>query len=245
MPASPRSFVLRQTRLRPVPGLEGIRLHQADEVLSLWRAAQLETGDPEAALPYWAFAWAGGLAIARHLRERPGIVSGRRVFDLASGSGLCAIAAMHAGASAVIATDIDAFAAAAIELNARANRRRITVVHRDVLDEEPPDVEVILAGDCWYDAGLAGRVLPWLRRARDCGIDVVVGDPGRSHLPIDDLIEVAAYDVRTTTELEDLAQKTAHVYGVRAGGSGLRQVDDQPAGGNATPAVIPAPRRGA
>jgi predicted nicotinamide N-methyase len=215
MPASPRSFVLRQTRLRPVPGVEGIQLHQADEVLSLWRAAQLETGDPEAALPYWAFAWAGGLAIARHLRERPSMVSGRRVLDFASGSGLCAIAAMHAGASEAIATDIDAFAVAAIELNARANRRRITVVRRDVLDDEPPDVEVILAGDCWYDAGLAERVLPWLRRAGDRGIDVIVGDPGRTHLPVDDLVEIAAYQVRTTTELEDLAQKTGHVYAVR------------------------------
>ena len=166
MASSPRAFVLRHTHLRPVPGLEEIRLHLADEVLPLWHAVQVETGDPDAALPYWAFAWAGGLAIGRYLREHPEAVAGRRVFDLASGSGLCAIAAMHAGAAEATGADIDAFAAAAIELNARANGHRVTVVRRDVLDDEPPDVDVILAGDCWYEARLAERVLPWLRRAR-------------------------------------------------------------------------------
>ena len=165
MPASRRAFVLRHTRLRPVPGIEGIRLHLADEVLPLWHAVQVETGDPEAALPYWAFAWGGGLAIARYLREHPRAVAGRRVFDLAAGSGLCAIAALGAGASEATSADIDAFAWVSVELNARANGRRVSVVRRDVLDEEPPDVDVILAGDCWYDARLAERVLPWLRRA--------------------------------------------------------------------------------
>jgi len=147
MAASPRAFVLRHTRLGPVPGLEEIRLHLADEVLPLWHAVQVETNDPDAALPYWAFAWAGGLAIGRYLRERPGAAAGRRVLDLASGSGLCAIAALHAGASEAAAADIDAFAAAAIELNARANGRRVTVVRRDVLDEEAPEVDISLAGD--------------------------------------------------------------------------------------------------
>jgi predicted nicotinamide N-methyase len=212
MAASPRAFVLRHTRLGPVPGLEEVRLHLADEVLPLWHAVQEETGDPDAPLPYWAFAWAGGLAIGRYLRERPDVVAGRRVFDLASGSGLCAIAAMRAGAAAVTCADIDPFAAAAIGLNLRANGHRGTVVERDVLDDEPPDADVILAGDCWYDAALADRVLPWLRRARDRGIDVIVGDPGRRYLPTGDLVELAAYAVRTTTELEDLELKDARVY---------------------------------
>ena len=215
MAASTRAFVLRHTRLRPVPGLEEVRLHLADEVLPLWRAVQVETGDPDAALPYWAFAWAGGLAIGRYLREHPEVVAGRRVFDLASGSGLCAIAALHAGASTVSGADIDGFAAAAIGINARANRRRLAVVRRDVLDEEAPEVDVILAGDCWYDARLAERVLPWLRRARERGIDVLVGDPGRRHLPTGDLVELASYEVRTTTELEDLDRKQASVYALR------------------------------
>lgn len=212
MAASPRAFVLRHTSLRPVPGLEEVRLHLAEEVLPLWHAVQVETGDPDAALPYWAFAWAGGLAIGRYLRDHPGAVAGRRVFDLASGSGLCAISAAHAGAAEAIGAEIDAFAAAAIAINARANGHRVTVVRRDVLDEEPPEVDVILAGDCWYEARLAGRVLPWLLRARARGIDVLVGDPGRRYLPIEQLVELAVYDVRTTTELEDLDRKQGRVY---------------------------------
>lgn len=215
MATSPRAFVLRQTRLRAVPGLEEIRLHLADEVLPLWHAVQVETDDPDAALPYWAFAWGGGLAIGRYLQEHAEAVASRRVFDLASGSGLCAIAAMQAGATAVTGADIDRFAVAAMGLNARANGQRLNVVGRDVLDEEPPDVDVILAGDCWYEARLAERVLPWLRRARNRGVDIVVGDPGRRYLPTDELVELATYDVRTTTELEDLDRKTGRVYALR------------------------------
>ena len=149
----------------------------------LWGAVQLETGDADAPLPYWAFAWGGGLAIAHYLRDHPEAVAGRRVFDLASGSGLVAIAAMNAGASAVTASDIDPFAVVAIGLNARANHHRITVLPRDVLDEPPPDVDVVLAGDCWYEAGLAERVLPWLQGVRAAGIEILVGDPGRRYLP--------------------------------------------------------------
>jgi predicted nicotinamide N-methyase len=221
MAASARSFVIRHTRLQPVTGLEAIRLHLADEVLPLWGAVQTETGDPDTPLPYWAFAWAGGLAIGRHLLAHPDIVAGRRVFDLASGSGVCAIAAMQAGAASVIAADIDTFAVAAIELNARANACRVAVVQRDVLHDPAPDVNVILAGDCWYEAGLAERVLPWLHRARRRGIDVLVGDPGRRYLPSDDLVELATYEVRTTTELEDLERKTARVFGLRPDAVGV------------------------
>jgi predicted nicotinamide N-methyase len=212
MAASRRAFVLRHTRLRPVPGLDGIRLHLADDALGLWHAVQVETGDPDAALPYWAFAWGGGLAIARYLEEHPAAVAGRRVLDFASGSGLCAIAALRAGASEATGVDVDPLAAFAIDLNARANHGRVTVVRRDLLDEEPPDTDVILAGDWSYEAGLAARVLPWLRRARASGIDVLVGDPGRRYLPTEALVEVAAYEVRTTTELEDLELKQARVY---------------------------------
>jgi predicted nicotinamide N-methyase len=215
MASSSRAFVLRQTVLRPVPGLEQVSLHLADEVLPLWRAVQVETNDPDATLPYWAFAWAGGLAIGRYLLEHPEVVAGRRVFDLASGSGLCAIVAKRAGAAVAIGADIDPLAAAAIELNARANRQRVAVLRRDVLDDEPPEADVILAGDCWYEEGLAARVLPWLRRASDRGIDVLVGDPGRRYLPVEKLVELASYEVRTTTELEDLERKQGHVFALR------------------------------
>lgn len=215
MASSTRSFVLRHTRLGPVPGIEEIRLHLGDEILPLWHAVQVETHDPEAALPYWAFAWGGGLAIARYLAEHPEDVAGQRVVDVASGSGLCAIAALRARASEATGIDIDPFAVAAMRLNARANRVRMTAVARDVLDEEPPDADIVLAGDCWYEAGFAARVTPWLRAARDSGIDVLVGDPGRRYLPTDELEELACYEVRTTTELEDLDRKDARVYRLR------------------------------
>ena len=199
MAASRRGFVLRHTRLGPVPGLDGLRLHLADEVLPVWRAVQVETKDADAPVP----------------AEHPEIVAGRRVFDLASGSGLCAIAAMQAGATRATSADVDAFAVAAIPLNARANGCRINVVHRDVLDEEPPDADIVLAGDVWYDPRLAERVLPWLHRAREQGIDVLVGDPGRRYLPTAELVELASYDIRTTTDLEDLDHKQGRVYALR------------------------------
>ena len=219
MADSTRAFVLRHTRLRPVPGLEELRLHLADEALVIWHAAQVETGDPDAPMTYWAFAWGGGLAIGRYLRDHPEAVAGKRVFDLASGSGLCAIAAMRAGAESATAADIDPLSASAIGLNARANKCRVGVLRRDVLDDEdPPDADVVLAGDCWYEQQLAERVLPWLLRVRARGIDVIVGDPGRRYLPADQLTELAAYDVRTTTELEDLERKQGRVYRLRREG---------------------------
>jgi predicted nicotinamide N-methyase len=215
MASSARSFVLRHTRLGPVPGIDRIRLHLGDEILSLWHAVQLETNDPEAALPYWAFAWGGGLAVARYLAERPEAVAGRRVVDVASGSGLCAIAALRAGASEATGIDIDSFAVAAMRLNARANGVRMAVIARDILDEQPPDADIVLAGDCWYEAGFAARVTRWLGAARDSGLDVLVGDPGRRYLPTDELEEIACYEVRTTTELEDLDRKDARVFRLR------------------------------
>ena len=181
----------------------------------MWHAVQVETGDPDAALPYWAFAWGGGLALAQYLAHQPAAAHGRRVLDLAAGSGLCAIAALAAGADEATAADVDPYAAAAIEINARANRRRVRVVDHDLLDAAPPDVDLILAGDCFYEARLAGRVMPWLRRAHEAGIDVLIGDPGRRYLPLAELDEIAAYDVRTTTELEDLALKRGHVFRIR------------------------------
>jgi predicted nicotinamide N-methyase len=216
--SSRRGFIARHTRLRPVPGLEGIRLHLADEVFPLWHALQLETDDPDTPLPYWAFAWGGGLAIARYLAEHADVVAGRRVLDFAAGSGLCAIAALRAGAESVLAADIDPYALEAMALNAKASGVRFQATARDVLAEPPPgDVDVILAGDCWYEEALATRVLPWLRTARELGVHVLTGDPGRRYLPADELEELAAYDVRTTTELEDLALKQGRVFAIRAG----------------------------
>jgi predicted nicotinamide N-methyase len=214
-----RSFVVRETRLQPVPGLHGIQLHLADDALALWRAVQVATADDDAPLPYWGFAWSGGLALAHLLQDRPGIVAGRRVLDLASGSGLVAIAALRAGADRALATDIDPFAHDAIALNARANQVRVSVLAGDLLDAPPPAVDVILAGDCFYEVGLAERVRRWLTEARRRGIDVFVGDPGRRHLPLQDLVRIAAYEVRTTTELEDLERTWAAAYAFGTGPS--------------------------
>jgi predicted nicotinamide N-methyase len=212
MTVSTRTLVQRHTRVTPVPGLEALRLHLSDDVLGLWHAVQVDTRDPDAALPYWAFAWAGGLAIARYIDEHPEAVASRTVFDVASGSGLCAIAALRAGATQATANDVDPFAAAAIGLNARANGVRVSILAHDVLDEPVPDADVILAGDCCYERGVAARIMPWLERARDRGITILVGDPGRRYLPTGTLSELAEYEVRTTTDLEDMELTRAWVY---------------------------------
>jgi predicted nicotinamide N-methyase len=210
-----RAFVVRHSRLQPVPGLDDLRLHLADDILEVWHAVQEATGDDDAPIPFWAVAWGGGLAIARYLEEHPEVVHGRRVLDLASGSGLCAIAAMRAGAARTTAVDIDAFAVAAIELNARANGQRVDAVRADLLDEDPVDVDVILAGDCWYEEALAERATAWLKRACARGIEVLIGDPGRRYLSSDGVTELASYDVRSTTDLEDLGRTRGFVYKLR------------------------------
>lgn len=198
-----RALIARHTRLRPVEGLTGIRLHLADDAAPVWRATEAALGISGAPIPFWAFAWAGGLAIARYLEEHPDEVAGKQVIDLATGSGLCALVAMRLGAAGATGIDVDPFAEAALALNARANGVRVGFIGRDLLDEEPPPADVLLAGDTWYEGPLAERVLPWLRRAAATGTRVLVGDPGRRYLPADGLVQLAAYDVRTTTQLED------------------------------------------
>jgi predicted nicotinamide N-methyase len=210
-----RAFVLRHSRLQAVPGLDDIRLHLSDDVNVLWHDTQEATGDPDTPIPFWAFAWGGGLAIANYLRDHPEHVAGRRVLDVASGSGLCAIAAARAGAAEVTAVDIDPYAIAAIGLNAKANRVSIDVLRNDLLDSQPPDVDVILAGDAWYEEEFANRISAWLQRSRDAGIDVLIGDPGRRYLNHEAVHELAVYEVRSTTDLEDLGRTHASVHELR------------------------------
>ena len=207
-----RALVSRYTRLRPVEGVADVRLHLADDAGPVWRATEAALRISGAPIPFWAFAWAGGLAIARFLQEHPDEMKGRQVVDLATGSGLCAIVAMRAGAAMSTGIDIDPFAEAAVALNARANGVRVGFIGRDVLDEDPPDADVLLAGDTWYEGQLAERVLPWLRQAAANGTRVLVGDPGRRYLPANDLVQLAAYDVHTTTQLEDRAVLRARVF---------------------------------
>ena len=207
-----RALIGRHTRLQRVAGVTDVRLHLADELAPAWRATENALGIAGAPIPFWAFAWAGGLAIACYLEEHPDEVSGKQVVDLATGSGLCAIVAMRLNAAKSIGIDVDPFAEAAVALNARANGVNVSFIGRDVLDDDPPHADVLLAGDTWYEGPLAERVLPWLRRSAAGGTRVLIGDPGRRFLPANGLIQLATYDVQTTTQLEDREVLPAGVF---------------------------------
>ena len=191
--------------------MPGIRLHLADDVAPVWRATADATGMADAPIPFWAFAWAGGLALARYLVEHPEEVRDQRILDLATGSGLCAIVALRAGAREAVGVDIDPFAEVAAARNAKANDVRMGFVLDDLLDGEPPDADVVLAGDTWYEGPFAARVLPFLQRAAARGSRVLVGDPNRRYRPKTGLDPLATYAVRTTTRLEDRDVVTARV----------------------------------
>ena len=210
-PANLRAFVRRNTRLVPVPDVPGMRLHLAGDVATVSRLASSELGESDPDLPYWAFAWAGGLAIARYLVDHPEEVAGRRVLDIASGSGLCAIVAMRSGAASAHAVDVDPFSEAAVAVNARANDVRIGFSRQDLLGASPPQYDVILAGDVCYQETMASRMLDWLRLAAQGGTRVLLGDPGRTYLPRG-LERLAAYRVQTSRELEDAEIKESAVF---------------------------------
>jgi predicted nicotinamide N-methyase len=193
-----------------------IRLHLADRVMPLWEALARDASDPELPPPYWAFAWAGGQAVARFVLDHRDVVEGRRVLDLATGSGLCAIAALIGGAQEVLAVDIDPWARDAVALNATANGVHVPFSGDDPLGEEPPDTDVILAGDIGYEWTLADRGVTWLRRAAALGITALTGDPERHHLSREGLVATDAYDVPTTLDLEQVTSKHTTVYRVAA-----------------------------
>jgi predicted nicotinamide N-methyase len=216
-PADLRAFVRRHTQLLPVLDLPGVCLHQADDVMAVMRLAGSEMDQPDPPLPFWAFAWAGGLAISRYLVDHPDEVAGRRVLDIASGSGLCAIVALRAGAASAHAVDVDTFSEAAVALNARANGVRVGFSRQDLLSAPPPPCDVILAGDVSYEETMAGRMFGWLRLAADGGTRVLVGDPGRTYLP-PGLERLATYRVRTSREIENAEIKESAVFTFPAGG---------------------------
>jgi predicted nicotinamide N-methyase len=194
-----------------VPGLPGLRLQLADDVMVVMQLAGGELGQSDPALPFWAFAWAGGLAVSQYLVDHPEEVAGRRVLDVASGSGLCAVVAMRLGAASVHAIDIDPFSQAAVALNARANGVRVGFSRQDLLGAPPPPCDVILAGDVCYEETMAGRMLEWLRLAARGGTRVLLGDPGRTYLPAG-LERLASYRVQTSLELEDAETKDSAVF---------------------------------
>jgi predicted nicotinamide N-methyase len=205
------AFIRANTRILPVPGLP-LSLYTADALTPLWQATETDLDANRLAPPFWAFPWAGGQAVARYIFEKPESVRGKRVLDLAAGSGLVAIAAAMAGAAQVIANDIDPVCEAAIALNSDLNGVSINWRGGDLLDAVPAEVDVILAGDVFYEKPMADRFAPFLQRAAAAGRGVFVGDPDRAYLPRGLLTQVADYQVETSLEIENSALKTARVW---------------------------------
>jgi predicted nicotinamide N-methyase len=209
-------FIRRETQLVAPPLVPEIRLHLATAVTPLWEATEATLARNGMPPPYWAFAWVGGQAIARYVLDHGEGLAGRKVLDLAAGSGLGGIAAALKGATAEVA-DIDSFALAAAALNAHANGVSLTPIAEDLLAAPTaPRWDMILAGDVCYEKPMAERMMRFLRRAAAEGRTVWLADPGRSYLPKDGLEELARYVVPCSRDLEDADEKTVRIFNVRA-----------------------------
>ena len=219
MIADPVAFIRAETRLRPVPHAPELVLHVADEATALWQKTEEELGEIGLPPPFWAFAWAGGQALARYVLDHPEAVRARHVLDFASGSGLVAIAAMTAGAARVTACDIDPFAVAAMDLNAAANGVAIEAIQADLIGQDQ-GWDAVLAGDICYERDLAQRVTEWLLGLSRRGATVLIGDPGRSYLPEARLDRLAVYEVPVTRTLEDSDIKRSSVWRFRRSATG-------------------------
>jgi len=216
VPDDPAAFIRTNTRLLPVPHAPEIRLHVADEATDLWQRTEEELQEIGLPPPFWAFAWAGGQALARYVLDNPDVADGARVVDFASGSGLVAIAAARAGARHVVASDLDPYAMAAIQLNAAANGvgDRIAAVSDNLLVTDP-QVDLVLAADVFYERDLAEAVIAWLVGLQARGVTVLIGDPGRTYLPRNRLDCLATYAVPVSRALEDAEIKRSHVWRLR------------------------------
>ncbi|MDA0704631.1 MAG: 50S ribosomal protein L11 methyltransferase [Proteobacteria bacterium] len=206
------AFVRKNTAVARPPLVPEIALYQATEITPIWHATESFLEELGLEPPFWAFAWAGGQALARHLLDHPDLVRGKRVLDFAAGSGLAGIAALMAGAARVEAVEIDAYAAAAIRLNAALNGVSLEISLDDIVDAPNPGWDVVLAGDVCYERAMAGRVFPWLRRLAGDGALVLMGDPNRTYLPKDGLTPIARYAVETTRAIEDTDVRNAVVW---------------------------------
>ncbi len=211
-PEEGRHFILANTGLMAPPHVPEVELYLADEAHELWLKTEEQLGEMGLQPPFWAFAWAGGQGLARFILDNPRIVSGKKVLDFATGSGLVAIAAKKSGASQVLANDIDPFCAAAVELNANQNKCEIDYSNNDLVGRSDINFDVILAGDIFYDRQMVQKVWPWLKHQSKRGTDVLIGDPGRSYLPHDELENVAQYQVPVTRALEDAEVKRASIW---------------------------------
>ncbi|USX54283.1 methyltransferase [Lentzea sp. HUAS12] len=199
-------FVLAHTTLTPVPLVSEVSLHSAAEAMDLWELTRHDQP------PFWAFPWAGGQALARHLLDNAGLVRHKKVFDLASGSGLVAIAAALAGADLVTANDIDPLALTAVGLNAAANGVTVATLGGDQLGSDAHGADVVLAGDVFYDGEITALVLPFLARAAARGALVLLGDPDRAHLPAGRFTALARYEVPVPLTLESTETRGATVW---------------------------------
>jgi predicted nicotinamide N-methyase len=207
-----RAFILQHTRLQRPPHAPELQLWLADELEPIWRTSEEALQSVGVEPPFWAFAWAGGQALARYLLDHPGETRGLRVLDFAAGSGIVGIAAMKAGAAEALAADIEPFCEAAVALNAEANGVSLGFTGEDLLEREPPQVDVIGAGDICYAWPLADRVRAWLEAAHRRGTRVLIGDPGRAYLPREGLKPLARYQVAVTRELEDREVRSTGVF---------------------------------
>lgn len=208
-PGPEQTFVLAHTMLNHAPLVPEIALHLASEITPIWQATEDWLAECNVDPPFWAFAWPGGQALARHALDHPATVAGRRVLDFAAGGGIAAIACARAGAIAE-AAEIDKLAIAAIRLNAAANGITVAAEPGDVVGV-PCRWDLILCGDVCYEAPMTTHILPWLR-AMSREAEVWVADPGRAYLPRDGLTAFAAYRVPTTLELEDRTERQVTLY---------------------------------
>ena len=217
MPSRQAAFIRANTAITPPPLVPEIRLHLATEITPIWQASEDMLARGQVPPPFWAFPWAGGQALARHVLDHRDIVAGKRVLDLGAGSGLVAIAAARAGAARVTAAEIDDFAAAAIALNAALNGVIVDVETADLIGASGGSWDVVVVGDMCYEQPLADRLTGWLRMLAGNGIMVLLGDPGRSYVPTSGLTALARYTVATSRELEDRESREAVVWRVEAG----------------------------
>jgi len=213
-PVNGEDFVRRNTMPGQAPLVPEITLHLATEITPIWQATEDWLAQRNVDPPFWAFAWPGGQALARHILDHPAAVAGRRVLDFAAGGGIAAIACAQAGAI-VEAAEIDPIAIAAIQLNATANHVTIAAAPGDVVGT-PCRWDLILCGDVCYEAPMTAHILPWLR-AMARTAEVWVADPGRAYLPRDGLTSFASCRVPTTLELEDRTERLVTLYGLSGG----------------------------
>jgi predicted nicotinamide N-methyase len=209
-PAERRDFILAHASAAPAPFVPEIVLLTGGSSMPLWEAAALADQRPAVPPPYWAWAWAGGQALARHVLDHPDLVRDRSVADIGCGGGIVAIAAAMAGARTVSAIDLEVFAIEAARVNAAANRVDLSLEESDPIGTDG-GWDVVLVGDLWYEPELAARIAPWLRTLAQRGALVLTGDPGRAYLPSTGLVELASYTVPTIEDLEDVTTKTVRV----------------------------------